>query len=302
MTSFSILTPSYNYDVYVEQTMQSVAEQSGADVQHVVVDDASDDRSPEILDHWAGKAIVLQSPSNRGLSHSLNTALCRAEGEWIGWLNADDFYFPSALSAVEAAIERNPSASVIHGDVAYVDENSAFIRLSPQHRMSHRVLRRYGPFIAPPAFFARRSAMPARGFDEGTVKLMDWDIYLHLLSEGASFVHLPRPLGALRIHGRQASNTQVSSDERRRVRSRYGLPYGRYRKVVGLLGAAEHAYLKWRTGSYIRQRAAYELVGKGMRWFDGGQSARNVNRLLEIGTQPRTPRQEPLNPGRGVEL
>src|SRR5690242_7659236 len=104
---FSILTPSYNYDRYLGDALESVARQDGVEVEHVVVDDGSTDSSVEILRAWQHPLRVEVQP-NRGLARTLNRALELATGDVVGWLNADDFYLPGALAAAAAAFAADP--------------------------------------------------------------------------------------------------------------------------------------------------------------------------------------------------
>ena len=108
---------------------------------------------------------MLHRQPNRGLSETLNQALRLATGEWFGWLNADDFYLPSALVTVRRAIEEYPDADMIWGDCVYVDAQGRFLRLVAQHPTNRRVLRLMGTHIAPCATFVRRAALPSWIFD-----------------------------------------------------------------------------------------------------------------------------------------
>ena len=283
----SVLTPSYNYGRYIGQTLTSVTEQGGSpECEHVVVDDASSDDSDAILRSCGNRIIYVHHDSNAGLSATLNHALSLAKGDWIAWLNADDFFMPGAFASVAQAVEADPTADVVFGDTIFINDTSEFIRLAPQHQITGGVLRRYGPVPSPGALFIRRTSLPARGWDTATVKLMDWDLYLQLQADGARFVHVPRPLGAFRVHSAQASCQRTSPAERELVRSRHGLPCGKAQAVLaGHLGAIEHAALKLMNGGYGRQRAAGAFVGVDMRWFDNASSAEMVRRLLAVATR-----------------
>ena len=155
----SILTPSYNYARWLPDALASVAHQGEPDVEHVVVDDGSTDDSPEVLKEWPGSLIVREKP-NAGLSDTLNVAIEEASGEWLGWLNADDFYLPHALSTIRHAIKNYPDAEMFWGDSIYVDSEGRFLRLVAQHPTNRRVLRLMGGHIAPCATFVRKAAVP----------------------------------------------------------------------------------------------------------------------------------------------
>lgn len=271
----SVLTPSYNYDRFLRDALSSVAAlgRVGA-VEHVVVDDGSTDASWNTLRAWPGD-LVLQRQPNSGLSATLNAALALAKGEWVGWLNADDFYLPGVVEFLAAVSD--PDVTVVYGDSAFVDAEARLLRLAPQHSFSRRVLRRYGPFIAPPAMFVRRSALSGYSFDETLIKLMDWDLYLHLAQRGGSFQYMPRTVATFRRHDEQQSNRVTPRAETLRVRARYELPtspgvaQGGYR-----LGELEHAAMKWWQGSYRRQSVARSFAGSDLRWWASTERAESV--------------------------
>ena len=280
--SISVLTPSYNYSDYVTQTLKSVSAQADEAIEHVVVDDASTDQATnELLEEMSRSLVFARHTINEGLSATLNHAASLATGDWVGWLNTDDFYLPGAFSAVRRGIQQNPAADVIYGDSVFVDTKSRLLRLAPEHRFSRGVLRRYGPFIAPCALFVRRSSLPQRGWEPGTLKLMDWDLYLQLHEDGARFAHIARPLGAFRRHPAQASRSRTSVVEKRLVRERFDLPtHPRMIELIGGVGRLQHAAMKLLNGGYRRQHAAKAFIGHDMAWFDDLQAAAAVDDLL----------------------
>src|SRR5919106_662562 len=96
MNSISVLTPSRGYGRFIADAIESAKQQVGVTVQHVVQDAGSDDGTLDIL--WSyGDAVDWTSEPDSGQSDALNRALGRATGDWIAWLNADEFYLPDGL-------------------------------------------------------------------------------------------------------------------------------------------------------------------------------------------------------------
>src|SRR5215212_4667074 len=90
--SLSVLTPTFRSGRFLANNLASVR---GSGAQHVVMDGGSDDGSVELLD--AASDVVWRSEPDDGQSDALNKALVEATGDWIGWLNADEFYLPGVL-------------------------------------------------------------------------------------------------------------------------------------------------------------------------------------------------------------
>jgi glycosyltransferase involved in cell wall biosynthesis len=285
----SVLTPSFNYAHWLPDTLASVVGQGDQAVEHVVVDDGSTDNSWDVLTGYPGSLVLHRQP-NQGLSETLNQALGLATGEWFGWLNADDFYLPSAFATVRCAIEEYPDAAMIWGDCVYVDPEGRFLRLVAQHPTNRRVLRLMGGHIAPCAMFVRRAALPAWIFDSTLRVLMDWDLSLAMLHGGSRVIWLPTPLGAFRRHENQLGRPAPVA-EHNRVRRRYGLVTNlSLRHWARRYGLLEHALHKILVGSYWRQSRTAAYAGQDLRWFTSSTALATANRVTYAASGRRVRR------------
>ena len=98
--NFSIITPSYNQAQFLIQTMTSVLEQK-PDVNYQVIDGGSTDESTEIIEKHKNQLDYWGSEPDNGQSHAINKGLKRAKGDFINWLNSDDYYEANALATIE---------------------------------------------------------------------------------------------------------------------------------------------------------------------------------------------------------
>ena len=277
MSSVSVLTPSREYGRYISDAIESVRQQDGVTVRHVVQDAGSDDGTLAVLRSY-GDAVDWKSKPDRGQSEALNRALGRASGDWIAWLNADEFYLPGGLRTLFEAGEKH-SADVVYGDCVTVDRDGGFIALRPQHRFSRTILRLYGPFLASVSVLIRRSSLGEDPWDPSLIQVMDWDVYLALASRGAKFLHVAYPVGAFRLHGSQASTrTKHVRRETEEVRKRYGITSSSFSQRAGPM---LHGLGKLTAGSYVRQARAAALRGRDLRWFDGGEGMQTFRVLLD---------------------
>ena len=109
----SVITPVYNSEDLVGKTIQSVLDQTYENWELILVDDGSTDSSGDICDHFAEKDArirVIHKP-NGGVSSARNVGLAAAEGEYITWLDSDDWFANDMLeSTLSAAREYNVSA------------------------------------------------------------------------------------------------------------------------------------------------------------------------------------------------
>jgi glycosyltransferase involved in cell wall biosynthesis len=115
--TISVITPCYNAESYIEEAINSVLSQSYDNIEHIVVDGGSSDGTFDILDQYSTVEYI--SEPDRGLYDALNKGIALADGDFIGWLNADDIYTRSAFNAFVEAYRESPAVDVIvgHSDV-----------------------------------------------------------------------------------------------------------------------------------------------------------------------------------------
>ena len=260
----SVLTPSFQYGRFLGDAVASVLEQTGVELEHIVQDGGSTDGSLELL-RTAPSLVRWVSEPDGGQSDALNRALARARGDWVAWLNADEFYLPGGLARLLEAAKAT-GADVVYGDCVFVDEHGRVLRLLPQHPFSGRILKQFGPFIASCATIFRREVLGEAPWDPAVERIMDWDLYLRLAAAGARFRWVPYPVGAFRVHASRitARPAEEFQESYRRVFNRWGLRPGR---ISVELGRLLHGLAKLAAGSYTRQFRARRLRGRDLRWF-----------------------------------
>ena len=103
---FSVIIPVYNVEPYLRQCLDSVLNQTFADWEAVCVDDGSTDRSAAILEDYSEKdpRIKVISQTNRGLSAARNTGMDAAQGDYVVFLDSDDWLEDDALQVIDGAL------------------------------------------------------------------------------------------------------------------------------------------------------------------------------------------------------
>lgn len=280
----TVVTPSYGYAHYLRDAIESVTEQEGITVEHVIQDGESPDGTVELLRELDHLVDWVSEPDD-GQSDALNRAIQRARGRWVAWLNADEFYVPDGLAALVRDGDR-AGADVVYGDTLFSDGEGRLTRLLPQHRFSPFVLRSYGCYISTVSCIVRRSSLGPDPIDASMRRMMDWDLYLRLLDEGASFRYVPIPVGVFRAH-----DTRVTATERRGFLQRlnrgdgFGREYDMVRERYGAmrarrLGHVVHGGMKLTSGAYRRQIRARGLHGSDLRWFGSDDGARQWQQVV----------------------
>jgi glycosyltransferase involved in cell wall biosynthesis len=204
MPRVTVLIPTFNYQAYLAESIESALHQTYRDREVVVVDDGSTDQTPDILERY-GRAIRVIRTENGGTPSALNAGIAQARGEWIAWLSSDDAFEPAKLARQLEFAAAHPECAVIYTDWYVVDAAGQVIDhlRSPdfptRDRLISGLLR--GCVINGSTTLVRRSAYERAGpFDETLRQAHDWDMWLRLAHD-SPFGHVPEPLVRYRWHG-----------------------------------------------------------------------------------------------------
>jgi glycosyltransferase involved in cell wall biosynthesis len=122
----SVITPVYNGEPFIEFCIRVVIDQACPDVEHIIIDGSSTDRTVEIIKQYAQKYSHIRwvSEKDKGQSDAMNKGIAMAKGEIIGILNADDFYEPNVLNRVLEILNPLPEPSLLVANCnVWIDEN-----------------------------------------------------------------------------------------------------------------------------------------------------------------------------------
>lgn len=112
----SIIIPVYKVEKYLDFCLKSICRQTVSDCEILLIDDCSPDRSGEICDEWSRKDTrirVVHHPENRGLSVARNTGLDMATGEYVTFIDSDDYIAPDTLPNNMALLDRHNEADIL---------------------------------------------------------------------------------------------------------------------------------------------------------------------------------------------
>lgn len=174
----TIITPSFNQGVYIEQTIKSVLTQDYQNVEHIVMDGGSADCTVNILKKYPHLKWV--SEKDRGQADALNKGLARATGDIIGWINSDDLYESNIFGSVMEHFQ-DPGVMWIIGNLTYQFEesNERFSGRSPVVTLDRLV---NNPDIVrqQPTFFRKVLLEQAGGWNPAFFMVMDFDLWMRL--------------------------------------------------------------------------------------------------------------------------
>jgi glycosyltransferase involved in cell wall biosynthesis len=131
MPKISIIIPIYNVGKYLEQCVESILSQAFSDYEVILIDDGSTDNSGSICDRYADQYDQIKTihKENGGLSDARNVGLQHAAGEFILFVDADDYIFKDSLAAINLSIEETPDVDVVFLEAVKVFADGSTIPL-----------------------------------------------------------------------------------------------------------------------------------------------------------------------------
>ena len=127
MGKISIITICFNSEKTIFKTLESVKKQSFNNIEHIIIDGASNDKTLEICKEYSNSIKIISEQDN-GVYDAFNKGLKLATGEIIGFLNSDDvFYNENSIQDIVDAFSKNET-DIVYGNLDYVNEESKVIR------------------------------------------------------------------------------------------------------------------------------------------------------------------------------
>lgn len=212
----TVVTPSLNQAEFIEDCLTSVMNQEDP-VEHIVVDGGSTDGTLDILERYEKKySLQWISEPDDGQAHALNKGITRANGKWIGWQNADDYYLEGTFETLRKAIETCNSAEFIYGNMKVVDEKGQEIDrryMTTSSKFSHKHWSLFARNSS--AFFTKSLYEQIGGFKEDLYYTMDADFFWKVLQENPTKLYVSNFLSAFRKHEEAKTAGELDDDHKK---------------------------------------------------------------------------------------
>ncbi|MBI2968337.1 MAG: glycosyltransferase [Bacteroidetes bacterium] len=206
---FSIITVTKNNGSTIEQTIQSVLNQSFRDFEYIVIDGLSSDNTSEILQKYSHRISKIVSEKDDGIYFAMNKGIMTATGDIIGFIHGDDFFPDSEVLTHVADLLDKSGADAVYSDLVYV------------HKNNPRKIFRYwksGPYreglflkgwMPPnPTFFCKREIYMNYGFFNTSFRISaDYELMLRFMHR-----HKIKPayLPEVTVHMRAGGKSNIS--------------------------------------------------------------------------------------------
>jgi len=228
MIRVSVLVNTYNHERFIAQAIQSVLDQDfpAGQMEIIVVDDGSTDATPQILQRFLPRIRYIRK-DNGGQISAFNTGVAEVRGDIIAFLDGDDWWPPSKISAVVDAFEKNPDITAVgHGFIRAREETRAqepcvpaeSYQLSLKNPDAARFAYSGRPFLSTSKLAVRKSVLRAAGRLPDNLIFFDVPIQLFAMALGTAII-LNQPLCFYRLHGENLYETR--HPDAKNLRRRY---------------------------------------------------------------------------------
>ncbi len=214
----SVIMPCFNAERYLREAVDCVLKQTYPNIELIIVDDGSTDGSVEILQSYEGRIKVLRQ-ANQGPYPARNYGASHATGEFIAFLDADDWWSPDCLEKLHAALETNSDCAVAYCGWQNVGLTGGRGEpyVPPDYELEDkavRFLRAAAPWPIHAALVRRKAFDEVGGFDVHMPTCMDYDLWLKI-AVGRRIKLVPAVMAFYRHH----NSGQITSTQWRQARN-----------------------------------------------------------------------------------
>lgn len=208
----SLVTPVYNQCEFIVETIESVLSQNIAGLEYIVVDDGSTDEIDRAVEPYLADIRYIKK-SNSGQSSTLNYAWSLCEGEYIGYLSADDKF--SRNDALKLMVEFADSTGndIVYPDYRLIDECGNHLRdITVKEFFKEDLVVRLECMIGPGAIFRKTIFNSGGGWDSSFHQSPDFEFWFRCAEREYLFARFGESLADYRVHSGSGMVRPVSGD------------------------------------------------------------------------------------------
>jgi glycosyltransferase involved in cell wall biosynthesis len=215
----SIITVVYNNDKTIEDAIKSVLSQSYSNIDYVIIDGGSSDKTVTIINEYKEQLGYFISEKDKGIYDAMNKGIYAAKGDVIGILNSDDLYQDTnVIETVMNQFNQNPSIDVVYGDLVYVksDNVNKVVRNWKSNSYYNRFFEN-GNVPPHPSLFVKKSVYEKAGLFNLDFKLAaDYEFMLRIFKKhNFNSKYINRVIVKMRLGG--ATNQSFSNIKKQNI-------------------------------------------------------------------------------------
>lgn len=200
----SIITVVFNGEATIARAMESVLSQKNVEIEYIVIDGQSKDKTLEVIAPYKKQITHLVSEKDEGIYDAMNKGIKLATGDVIGFLNADDFYTNSLVLSEVMTEFIDPTVDAVYGDLEYfrASRPAKIVRTYRSHKFHPAQLKR-GLMPAHPTLFLRKNVYERFGLFDSSYKIAgDFEFIVRIFKdESLIFRYIPQKMVRMQMGG-----------------------------------------------------------------------------------------------------
>jgi glycosyltransferase involved in cell wall biosynthesis len=198
----SIVTPSYNYGQFIEETIRSVLLQGYPNLEYIIIDGGSTDNTVEIIQKYENYLTYWVSELDEGQTDAINKGYLYCTGDIFAWINADDAYTKSALQMVSKYYLMGYTFIAGSSLTIYVDGSTEIVNSVPFDFARYLKFWIYCALPQVSVFVAKKISDNCFPLDKSLYYLMDYQFFLRVLSQRPKSAYTNEIWSRFRFHGK----------------------------------------------------------------------------------------------------
>ncbi len=281
----SVVMPAYNAERFISQTLETVLHQTYSNIEILVANDGSTDRTLAILKEYQQKdpRIVIDNHENMGISKSINRLMKLVKGEIVVRIDADDLMMPTRVEKQVRYLQEHPEVGFLSCDAEFINEKGETFGYQSfkgfnEPADSQKALQSETLIICAQAGFTTRKSdyWAVGGYNEDIIYAEDLDLFTRMVENGSVVIILHEPLIKYRLHASSAvasnknllrNQIYVELIQENIGRRRKGLPqktFAEYKQQVEAQPWGKKFTRKRKAMASVAYRNAGALIGNKM--------------------------------------
>ena len=197
----SVVTISYNQEKFIENTIKSVLNQNYSNIEFIVIDAGSSDKSREIIKKYDHKISKIIFEQDEGPADGLNKGFKIANGDILCWLNSDDIFLEGTIKKIVQIFDNNRYIDVVYGNAWITNQNGDKIRKFYSDKFNTRMALYGNSIIAQQSTFIKKETyLKTKGFNKYNKITWDSELFLDIGLNNSKFHKINDFLSCYRIH------------------------------------------------------------------------------------------------------
>ena len=204
----SVITVCFNSEKTIARTIESVINQHYSDLEYIIIDGGSKDKTIEIINKYRDKLSYFISEPDQGISDAFNKGIRVASGDIIGIINSDDWYENGTFKLVNEMFLQNKEIDVLVGALRYWDDKKNNFIVYPDKNYEKCINYRM-PRLNHPTVFMKAEVYRSVGlFDLKYRYAMDYDLFIRVFEDGKKIVLIDQILSNMSLSGTSDKNAR----------------------------------------------------------------------------------------------